>query len=487
MVPGELLAELRAVRAAVAAEGETILDGWRPWIERPGFLESAANLACYLALRHRDLRRLQDGLMALGLSSLGRAEGRVLATLDATIASLAAVAGADAPPRPDRATFFRGDALLGAATDELFGHAAGARQGRILVTCPSEAAEDPAFFTRIAIAGADAVRINCAHDDAAAWQHMIAGARRAEVETGRRLRVLMDLAGPKIRTGEVRHPADRKRLMAGDRLLLCRAGLVDGPQVPEFQATCTLPQLVDLIAPGQRVFVDDGKFGGTVERLEPEGAVIAVNHAGPEGAKLKAEKGLNFPDTHLHVPALTAKDLADLDVVAVGADMVGYSFVQTPADVDTLQTALAERAPERWRQLAIVAKIETPLAVHNLPQLVVRAAGRQPLALMIARGDLAVEIGFERLAEMQEEILWLAEAAHVPVIWATQVLESLVKQGLPSRGEMTDAAMAARAECVMLNKGPFVADAVRALDRLLTRMGEHQNKKTPRLRALRSW
>jgi pyruvate kinase len=111
--------------------------------------------------------------------------------------------------------------------------------------------------------------------------------------------------------------------------------------------------------------------------------------------------------------------------------------------------------------ISIVAKIEMPLAVHNLPQLIVRAAGRQPLALMIARGDLAVEIGFERLAEMQEEILWLAEAAHVPVIWAAQVLESLVKQGLPSRGEMTDATMAARAECVMLNKGPFVADAVR--------------------------
>jgi pyruvate kinase len=127
------------------------------------------------------------------------------------------------------------------------------------------------------------------------------------------------------------------------------------------------------------------------------------------------------------------------------------------------------------------------LAVRNLPQLLVRAAGRQPVALMIARGDLAVEIGFERLAEMQEEILWLAEAAHVPVIWATQVLESLVKLGLPSRGEMTDAALAARAECVMLNKGPFVTDAVRALDRLLTRMTEHQNKKTPKLRALRSW
>jgi pyruvate kinase len=106
---------------------------------------------------------------------------------------------------------------------------------------------------------------------------------------------------------------------------------------------------------------------------------------------------------------------------------------------------------------------------------------------MIARGDLAVEMGFERVAEMQEEILWLCEAAHVPVIWATQVLEALVKQGLPSRGEMTDAAMAARAECVLLNKGPNVKAAVGVLDRLLRRMGEHQVKKTPTLRALRSW
>lgn len=106
---------------------------------------------------------------------------------------------------------------------------------------------------------------------------------------------------------------------------------------------------------------------------------------------------------------------------------------------------------------------------------------------MIARGDLAAEIGFERLAEMQDEILRICEAAQVPVIWATQVLEDLVKDGVPSRGEMTDAAMAVRAECVMLNKGPEVMAAVELLDRLMARMGHHLSKKTPRLRALRSW
>lgn len=106
---------------------------------------------------------------------------------------------------------------------------------------------------------------------------------------------------------------------------------------------------------------------------------------------------------------------------------------------------------------------------------------------MIARGDLAVELGFERVAEMQEEILWLCEAAQIPCIWATQVLEGLVAKGLSTRGEMTDAAMAARAECVMLNKGPNIIAGISALDRILRRMGENQAKKTPTLRALQSW
>ena len=132
-------------------------------------------------------------------------------------------------------------------------------------------------------------------------------------------------------------------------------------------------------------------------------------------------------------------------------------------------------------------KIETPEAVKNLPELIVRTAGKQPLGVMIARGDLAVEIGYQRLAEIQEEILWLCQAAHVPVIWATQVLENLVKTRIPSRAEITDAAMAERAECVMLNKGDYVTDAITVIDDVLTRMEQHQAKKTPQLRALHSW
>src|SRR6185312_2852598 len=104
-----------------------------------------------------------------------------------------------------------------------------------------------------------------------------------------------------------------------------------------------------------------------------------------------------------------------------------------------------------------------------------------------ARGDLAVECGFERMAELQEEILWVCEAAHMPVVWATQVLESLAKTGLASRAEITDAAMGQRAECVMLNKGPHLDEAVAALDNILRRMQDHQIKKSAMLRKLARW
>jgi pyruvate kinase len=161
--------------------------------------------------------------------------------------------------------------------------------------------------------------------------------------------------------------------------------------------------------------------------------------------------------------------------------------VREPADIELLQSELQKRVGRDWQKIAMVAKIETKRAVRNLPELIVHAAGKQPFGVMIARGDLAVEIGYQRLAEMQEEIMWLCEAAHVPVIWATQVLENLVRKGIPTRAEITDAAMSERAECVMLNKGPYLAQAVAILVDVLTRMQAHQVKKTPQLRALQTW
>lgn len=481
-----LLAALRDVRASIIREATERVERWQAEIEQPSFSASATNLAQYLALRHHDLRDVQRELMRHGLSSLGRLESRVLITLDTVEAALAALVDGRAAPTvwpPSPAEFFRGEQQLQQNTEALLG-ASSDHVGRILVTLSTEAAQDPAYLLEIARRGADVVRINCAHDSADTWAAMIENTRKAGDAVGRRIPVLMDLAGPKFRVGKVkRQPGER--LLTGDRFRLVRDETQFGSDAM-IAAVCEPADVLDHLTNGTEVSFDDGKLTGIAEECRPGSIVVHVLRTQPKGFKMKPERGLLFPRANLGLDPLTPDDLTDLDFVAVHADMIGFSFVQQADDITRLQQELAKRRTD-WRRVGIVAKIETAQAVSNLPDIIVRAAGRQPFGVMIARGDLAVAIGFERLAEMQEELLWLCEAAHVPVIWATQVLEEMVKSGLPTRGEMTDAAMAARAECVMLNKGPNVGDAITALRGLLYRMMEHQSKKTARLRALRSW
>ena len=154
--------------------------------------------------------------------------------------------------------------------------------------------------------------------------------------------------------------------------------------------------------------------------------------------------------------------------------MVGYSFVRYPTDLDALQHALKKLSPVPPH---IIIKIETPEAVKNLPALLLCGMQQKAFGLMIARGDLAIEIGFERMGEIQEEILWICEAAHVPVVWATQVLETLNKSGIATRSEITDAAHAAMAECVMINKGDHTIEVIETLRDILHRTGGHHIKK----------
>jgi pyruvate kinase len=247
---------------------------------------------------------------------------------------------------------------------------------------------------------------------------------------------------------------------------------------------CTLPEVFAQVRPGERVWFDDGRIGGVIEATGGQGFDVRITRTREGGALLRADKGINLPDSRLSLPALTAKDRADLDVAVRIADIVALSFAQDAGDVVALREALAERDATR---LGLVLKIETRRGFEQLPELLLAAMAHPAAGVMIARGDLAVECGWERLAEVQEEILWAAEAARLPVIWATQVLESLAKGGPPSRAEITDAAMGVRAECVMLNKGANLAAAVSTLDDILGRMQAHQTKKRSLLRALRAW
>jgi pyruvate kinase len=277
-------------------------------------------------------------------------------------------------------------------------------------------------------------------------------------------------------------PGDQLEVFCGDgpgRPALLGA---DGRLLEPAAIGCALPEVFSRVKAGERIFFDDGLIGGVIRHAGRRGMRVEIVSALGGAARLDAEKGINLPDTDLRLPALTGKDRADLDFVVRHADMVAMSFVQRAADVEDL---IAELALRRAAHIGIVLKIETKRAFSHLPSLLLTAMRHPLVAVMVARGDLGVEVGFERLSEVQEEILWLCEAAHIPVIWATQVLESLAQGGVYSRAEVTDAAMAVRAECVMLNKGPFIRETLSFLGGVLHRMQAHQTKKTATLRRLR--
>ena len=180
------------------------------------------------------------------------------------------------------------------------------------------------------------------------------------------------------------------------------------------------------------MWIDDGKIRGRVAAIDGADRIVEIVGARRKGGKLKLGKGVDFPGSPLDLPPLSEDDLAALPVVAECADLIGFSFVQRPRDIVALDRALAAARPG-GPPIPLVLKIETLEAVRNLPRLVVQAAGSRPTAAMIARGDLAAELGHVRLAEIQEEILRLCEAARIPVVWATHALDDLVKDGPPRR------------------------------------------------------
>ena len=446
---------------------------------------SALNLSLYLAFRQHDIRPLQKKLSKLGLSSLGRGEADILKNIDRVIRLLTLAVDVKNTlhlPTPNKTDNFDDVDLLKERNNLLFGQSADSYT-RVMVTLPLESEINSDFIANLMSAGMDCARINCAHGDNESWHSAVEAIAQANREfENQPCKIFMDLAGLKIRT-IVNSGIKKQRMHIGDVFKLQYQKQEEIPVESKDNKIvgCSSDIFLTTIKQGQSVWIDDGKLGAVVEKKFSGGVKLRVTHAGPNGVQIKNNKGINFPDTRLDCPTLTDKDIVDMDFVCANADIIGVSFVQSELDVELVVGEITKRG----RLLPLVAKIETRQAVEKLPEILFRGLAYEgSFGIMIARGDLAVELGSVRMAEIQEEILWLCEAAHVPVIWATQVLESLAKNGIVSRPEITDAAMAVRAECVMLNKGKYIVNAVKILREILNRMGAHQHKKVSRLRAL---
>jgi Pyruvate kinase len=238
---------------------------------------------------------------------------------------------------------------------------------------------------------------------------------------------------------------------------------------------CSPPEMVQRMQVGAPILFDDGKIEGIVVETHPEWFKVEITRADAKGSKLKSEKGINVPTTDLGISGLTEKDKEDLKFVAQNADIVNFSFVNTEDDVRELLQEMEKLGAKD--SLGLILKIETQLAYKNLVGILITAMQAKKIGVMIARGDLALEVGWKNMAMVQEGILSFCSAAHVPVVWATQVLESLAKKGIPSRSEITDITSSVQAECVMLNKGPHIHKAISFLDEVLVNMENSHDKK----------
>ncbi|MCB0855316.1 MAG: hypothetical protein KDD63_24000, partial [Bacteroidetes bacterium] len=211
----------------------------------------------------------------------------------------------------------------------------------------------------------------------------------------------------------------------------------EGNLIRPAHISCTSHEIFEQARKGEKILFDDGKIAGVIRDVKKEEMLIEITYTAPNGGKLRADKGINFPKSNLTIRGLTHKDKEDLEFVAKNADVVNMSFVNQAKDVEDLLSELKEH--DAIGKLGIILKIETMQAFENLLEILLTSMQTYPVGVMIARGDLAIETGWDKIGFIQEEILWLCQAAHIPNIWATQVLENLAKKGMPSRAEITDA------------------------------------------------
>ncbi|MGK7388860.1 MAG: pyruvate kinase [Candidatus Cyclobacteriaceae bacterium M2_1C_046] len=444
----------------------------------PQHLNSARNFIHYLTLRSFDIRELQSELHLLGLSSLASSESHTFSQLNQVLSWMN-----ERPDKINSCTYKDAIGIKARNLKNLFG-AFPEKTPHIMVTLSSEMLATSGYFENMLEAGLTIARINCAHDNEDVWQKMIDGLKKAMIKTGRSSKIYMDLPGPKIRIDSLSTIVKGKPgilLQEGSRILLTSLSKKGTSNLPEVYIDP--PEILSLIRKDEHIFFDDGKFEARAIKCADEEVIVEVVRISTKKPVLKAGKGINLPHTDLNFSALTPTDRKFLPFICQNADLIGYSFVSSIQDIEELRVLIKQCCKKS--QPAIILKIERLKAINNLPSLLLNGLKDSSVGVMIARGDLAVEIGYERLSEIQEQILWICEAAHIPVVWATQVLESMNKTSYATRSEISDAAQSIKAECVMLNKGKYIVKTIKMLSNILKLQQEHKIKKRYTLRPLK--
>jgi len=331
-----------------------------------------------------------------------------------------------------------------------------------IVATVGPACKSPEDLKTLIREGVNVFRINASHSTPGELQRWIQLAREASSQTGRYVATLVDLQGPRIRTGRLK---DGKplQLEKGKEFSIVSAAS------PGFDSVITTSyrQFSKIVAKGDRVLLDNGLMELEIIRLEKNRAVGRVL----AGGRLGENKGINLPNARIDFPAVTEKDLGDLAIAAkMNADYIGLSFVRNEKDIQTVKKWMKKRGKE----IPVIAKIEKPQAVARFDAILNEADG-----IMIARGDLGIEMGVEKVPVIQKRLVELSNRAGIPVVTATQMLESMMENPRPTRAEASDIANAVfdGTDAVMLSgetaMGKYPAESVRTMARIVREAETH--------------
>jgi pyruvate kinase len=335
-----------------------------------------------------------------------------------------------------------------------------------IVATIGPASESPGMLVRLIRAGVNVARLNFSHGDLSHHDELVRRIRGAAREAGRRVAIMADLPGPKMRLGKI--DPEPIQLSPGDKFTLTNEDIVGNAR----RVSMSFEALPRVVKPGDRLFLNDGLVQLVVERVSGKDVECIV----VVGGELRSRKGLNLPGIKLGISAFTEHDRACLEfAVRAGIDAVSQSFVERAADIEEVRAAAAQTG----RQPFIIAKIERADALDHFDEILAVADG-----VMVARGDLGVEIPIEKIAYTQKQLIAKANLAGKPVITATQMLESMVNSRLPTRAEATDVANAILdgTDCVMLSgesaMGKFPEEAVTMLARIAAFTEAHRPRTT---------
>jgi pyruvate kinase len=340
------------------------------------------------------------------------------------------------------------------------------RRGKIVCTLGPASSSDEQIRALVEV-GMDVARLNFSHGDHADHEIAYKRVRAASDVTGRAVGILADLQGPKIRLGRF---ADGPTVwVAGETVRIT----VDDIEGTHDRVSTTYKELAKDAAVGDRLLVDDGNIGLTVNEIDGNDVVCIVT----EGGKVSNNKGLSLPGMNVSVPALSEKDIDDLKfALRLGVDLIALSFVRSPADIELVHDVMDEIG----RRVPVIAKLEKPEAVENLEAIVLAFD-----AVMVARGDLGVELPLEEVPLVQKRAIQMARENAKPVIVATQMLESMIENSRPTRAEASDVANAVLdgADAVMLSGetsvGKYPIEAVKTMARIITAVEENSTEAPP--------